>query len=246
MAYYFFMAGTMLPVAPSEFTISIPSKNETVTLIDDGDASILKDRGLKEFDFEMYLPQVKYPFASYTSSYASKTVDVDTTTATVETRPSSNIIPPLEYLILLQRLKEDKLPFRLDIYRELPTGEKTWTTNETVSLEDYTVTESTDNGFDVVVSVKLKEYRQFATRKVVLSEDGLTYHTERASYKQINRIIQARENDTLDSICMREYGYVSVKLKADIYELNRATFESYNNDGASARMVHAGMMLKMY
>ena len=233
MAYQFFIAGTRLPVTPGSFTISIPSRNETVTLINDGDVNILKKRGLKEFSFEMYLPYVKYPFASYTSGYENSDGSV------------SDIIPPIQYLILLQNLKNDKLPFQLDIYRELPTGQDTWYTNETVSLEDYEVLEDAENGCDVVVTVNLKEYVHYATQKVVLSEDGLTYSTIRDTDKKVNRIVQAREGDTLTSLLLREFGYCNSELMTRIWNLNSNTFVSLDSGGALVSELPEGMSVRL-
>ena len=236
MAYYYFMAGTMLPVPPEKFTISIPSKNEVVTLINDGDINILKKKGLKEFEFEMYLPMVKYPFADYSSGYTKS-----------EDLTKGEIIPPLEYLQLLEKLKDDKLPFQLDIYRALPTGVKTWCTNETVSLEDYTVEENANNGFDVVVDVKLKQYKHYATQKVILSENGLVYSTVRDTTKKVNRIVQVRAGDTLPVLLQREFGYVDAELINKIVELNKNTLIEYNKtrDSYFLTQIYEGMTLRM-
>ena len=235
MAYQFFIAGTRLPVTPGSFTISIPSRNETVTLINDGDINILKKRGLKEFSFEMYLPYVKYPFANYTSGYENDDGTV------------SDIIPPIQYLILLQTLKSDKLPFQLDIYRELPSrkGGSTWCTNETVTLEDYEVTEDAENGCDVVVSINLKEYVHYATQKVVLSADGLTYSTIRNTDKKVNRIVQAREGDTLTSLLLREFGYCDSELMTRIWNLNSNTFVTLDSGAELISELPEGMSIRL-
>lgn len=231
MAYYFFMAGTYLPVTPGSFNISIPSRNETVTLINDGDINIIKKRGLKEFSFEAYLPYVKYPFANYTSGFDNR----DGT--------RSDIIPPIEYLILFQTLKADKLPFQLDIYRQLPSGETTWNTNETVTLEDYEVLEDAENGCDVVVSVNLKEYVHYATQRVVLSEDGLTYHTVRDTTKKVNRIVQAREGDTLNTLLLRECGYCDSELLNRVWRLNSDDLVSV--EGEFVLNLHEGQRIQL-
>jgi len=39
-----------------------------------------------------------------------------------------------------------------------------------VSLEDYTITESADNGFDVTVKIRLKQYRDYGTQSLQLSQ----------------------------------------------------------------------------
>lgn len=235
MAYQFFIAGTRLPVTPGSFTISIPSKNETVTLINDGDINILKKRGLKEFSFEMYLPYVKYPYAHYTSGYENDDGSV------------SDIIPPIQYLILLQNLKDDKLPFQLDIYRELPSrkGGNTWCTNETVSLEGYEVLEDAENGCDVVVTINLKEYIHHATQKVILSDNGLTYTTIRDTNKKVNRIVQAREGDTLTSLILREFGYCNSDLLTKIWNLNSDTFVTLDSGGLISTALKEGTSIRL-
>lgn len=233
MSYKYYMAGTLLPVPPSKFTISIPSRNETVTLINDGDINILKKKGLKEFDFEVLLPYVKYPFANYTSGYENKDGTVD------------SIIPAIKYLALFQKLKDDKLPFQLDIYRELPGGKQTWTTSETVSLENYEVLEDAEEGFDVKVSINLKEYKHYATQKVVLSENGLTYSTVRNSDKKVNRIVQARKGDTLTSLLLREFGYCNSELLTRIWNLNSNTFTSFSGEGEFIIKLREGMSIQL-
>lgn len=232
-AYQFFMAGTKLPVTPGSMKISIPSRNETVTLIDDGDINILKQKGLKEFEFEIYLPAVKYPFADFTSGYEKNRLE------------RTEIIPPAQYLDIFQKLKDDKLPFQLDIYRSLPYG-NSWATNETVAIEDYDVIEDTDNGYDVVVNMSLKQYKYYATQKVVLSEDGLTYTTVRDTTKKYNRIIQCREGDTLTTVARREFGYSDVPLIMKLFELNKDTITASNAELPGFRTtLHAGMTLRL-
>ncbi len=234
MAYQFFIAGTRLPVTPGGSTISIPSRNETVTLINDGDINILKKKGLKEFSFEVYLPHVRYPFASYTSGYENADGTV------------SDIIPPLQYLQLFEKLKDDRLPFQLDIYRELPSrkGGNTWCTNETVALEDYEVVEDAENGCDVVVNINLKQYVHYRTQKVVLSEDGLTYSTVRDTDRKVNRIVQAREGDTLTSLLLREFGYCDSELMTRIWNLNSGTFVDPDG-GALISTLPEGMSIRL-
>lgn len=234
MSYSYFIAGTKLPIPPSKFRISIPSKNETVTLINDGDINILKEKGLKEFDCEVYLPFVKYPFASYTSGFENIY------------NVKSDIIPAIQYLSLFQTLKDDKLPFQLDIYRELPDGTATWNTSETVSLEDYEVIEDAEYGFDVCVSLNFKQYKHYATQNVVLSEDGLTYTTIRDSNKKVNRIVQARAGDTLPILIQREFGYTTPELLIKIGQLNKTILQNYNcNRGGFVTDLHEGMPIRL-
>ena len=199
MAYKFYIAGKLLPVPPPTMTITINNQNERVSLVDDGEINIIKRPGLKEFSFEILLPAVEYPFASYETSYINPRYGT-----------TQNVTPPIEYLELFQTLKNERLPFQLDIYRELPNGEDTWYTNETVTLEDYEVTEDAEDGCDVRVSLNFCQYKDYGTQIVILNADGVTYQTVRADEKRIMRVATAQEGDTYYTIACREFGSENV------------------------------------
>jgi len=47
-----------------------------------------------------------------------------------------------------------------------PDGSLLFDTNITVSLEDYTIDEDAENGFDVKSTVRLKQFKPFGTKKL--------------------------------------------------------------------------------
>ncbi len=55
------------------------------------------------------------------------------------------------------------------IYRSLPSGEEIFNTSLLVSLEEYQVLEAADLGFDVRVSLRLKEYQERVCQKYAAS-----------------------------------------------------------------------------
>ena len=63
MAYKLYLDGVLFPVAPSKVTVKINNQNETVTLINEGEANILKSAGLSDVEFDLLLPNAEYPFA---------------------------------------------------------------------------------------------------------------------------------------------------------------------------------------
>ena len=65
MAYYFYMGKMLCPVAPSKLQLKIQNENKTLTLINEGEVNILKKAGLTDISFDLLLPNVKYPFATY-------------------------------------------------------------------------------------------------------------------------------------------------------------------------------------
>lgn len=137
----------MLPVTPSKLQIKIENKNDTITLINDGEVNFLKKAGLSTVEFEVLLPNVNYPFAVYTDGF--KKADF--------------------YLKKLSQLKTDCKPFRFIVTREQPNGIPMFSTNLNVSLEEYTIKEDAKNGIDILASIKLKQYRDFGTKTCKIS-----------------------------------------------------------------------------
>ena len=147
MAYKFYMDKVLLPVSPSKMTTKISNKNKTITLINDGEVSILKMQGLTEISFDLLLPNVEYPFADYKNG---KFKDAK------------------YFLDKFEKLKLNKTSFQFIVSRELPKGKDLFSTNITVSLEDYSIIEDAKEGFDVTASIKLKQYKLFSTKVVQL------------------------------------------------------------------------------
>ena len=146
--YDFYLDGLLLPVAPREVKMSIANQNSTYVLIDQGEINLLKRAGLTEIEFECLLPQVKYPFAVYVGGFK----------------------PAAYYLQKLEQLKVSRKPFQFIVSRVMPSGQVLFSNNVKVSLEDYTMSESADNGFDVNVKIRLKQYRDYGTQTVQLSQ----------------------------------------------------------------------------
>lgn len=147
--YYFFIGPVLLPVTPEALTIDIAGNNQVVTLINDGEINILHDPQLKEAAFDVLLPTrlglSKYPFAFYGMGGAEA-------------------IAFTEYFKLLQRRK---IPFPFIVAKMqpgsvIPSGYEYMM----AVIESYTQKEDANNGLDVVVSLKLREYREYATIRV--------------------------------------------------------------------------------
>ncbi|WP_307991513.1 LysM peptidoglycan-binding domain-containing protein [uncultured Clostridium sp.] len=147
MAYKFYMDKVLLPVPPSKMTTKISNKNKTVTLINDGEVSILKSQGLTEISFDLLLPNVEYPFADYKNGKFKEAK---------------------YFLDKFEKLKLNKTSFQFIVSRELSKGKDLFSTNITVSLEDYSIIEDAKEGFDVTASIKLKQYKLFSTKVVQL------------------------------------------------------------------------------
>lgn len=142
MGYEFYLGNMLLPVTPSKLSLKINNKNKTYDLINDSEINILKSAGLTDIEFEFLLPNVKYPFSNYKNGFVRASY----------------------FLEILEKLKIELKPFQLIVIRKLPNNDSLYNTNMKVSLEEYTIKEDTNNGLDLMVNIKLKQYKEFCTK----------------------------------------------------------------------------------
>lgn len=147
--YYMYLGKDLLmPVMPESIKTKINGNNKTLTLINDGEINILKNAGLTDISFEVMLPQVqKYSFATYLNGF----------------KPASYFLEQIE------NLKTSLKPFQFVVTRLTPDGKKLFSTDMTVSLEDYTIDEKASNGLDVYVTIELKQYKEYSTKTVEIT-----------------------------------------------------------------------------
>lgn len=144
MPYLMYMRDVLMPVTPSEVKLKINNQNSTITLVNGEEILILKSPKLSEVSFDLILPQVPYPFAN-----------ADTQKADF-------------YLSLFEELKVKKEPFQWILNRTKPNGDPLFHTNLTVGLEDYSIEDNVDEGFDIKVSIKLRQWKAYGTKTVVI------------------------------------------------------------------------------
>lgn len=142
--YDFYLNKCLLPVTPQQLQIKINNANKTVTLINEGQINVLKRAELTDVEFECEIPQVKYPYAVYKSGFQGAAYFLD----------------------YFEELKNKKKPFQFIVVRTLPTGKVLFSTNLKVTMEDYKITEKAQNGFDLAVKIKLKQWRDYGTKTV--------------------------------------------------------------------------------
>lgn len=157
--YNFFLDDVQLPIPPSAMSMRINNKNETITLINEGEVNVLKKAGLTDIEFEVEFPNVKYPYAVYPNGFQ----------------------PAATFLEHLEKLKLSQEPFQLIVNRLKPDGSLLFDTNMTVSLEDYTIDEDAENGFDIKSTIALKQFRPFGTKKLSIKTATSTSNTANSS-----------------------------------------------------------------
>lgn len=160
--YQVFLGMVLLPVAPSKIETIINSRTQTIELIDGNEVSILKSAGLTQIQFDFMIPSQNYPFATLSGALFGGVTGAITATT---------------LLSALESLKNSKKPFQFIVAR-IGNGLKVtnaYNTNIKVTLEDYTITEDAENGTDIIVSVRLLQYRSYSTK--ILKDDGTVQRT---------------------------------------------------------------------
>lgn len=195
------------PITPGELTYKQGSKNETITLISEGEVNIPKPPSLFEIEFEARFPMVKYPYSRDAWDFES-------------------------YVAKFEELKNEKKHFHFIVIRDSLRNKRSWETDVKVLLEDFTINEKADEGDDVLISFKLKQYKEYGVKKVKVEIDNSKPTTTSTSKEPRDTDNKASETktytvksgDTLWTIAKGEYGNGSLHSK--IYDANVNAIEA--------------------
>ena len=221
MAYTMYLDGVLMPIAPSKVKVKINNQNDTLTLINGEEINILKEPGLTDVSFDLLLPQVSYPFTNGGAQSADY------------------------YLSLFERLKTSKQPFQFILNRTMPSGRRLFYTNLTVGMEDYQITDDAEEGFDITVTVSLKQYRHYGTKTVKVQPAPAPAETPTATVEQPQRetsqapqqtTYTVKSGDCLWNIAKKYLGDGS--RYNEIYNLNKDKITNPN-------LIYAGQVLTL-
>ena len=208
--FYFMVDGSdllTLPITPGELTIKSGSNNKVINLINEGDINILKSPSLTEITFDARFPMRQYPYAREYKSFQS-------------------------YFDTFRELKEEKKPFRFVVSRFTPNGIATWGTDYLVSLEELELSEDANEGDDVIVNFKLKQFKEYGVitveRKPTTNNNTSTTVTATTTRPtkttSKNKSYKVVRGDCLWNIAKKFYGKGS--LWKTIYNANRSAIEA--------------------
>jgi hypothetical protein len=181
-------------------------------LINEGEVNLLKESRLTDLEFDALIPAVQYSFAKYDDGF----------------KPTSYFTNHFE------KLKTSKEPFQFIVTRKMPDGKLLFDTNMTVSLESYTIKEEAKEGFDLVVSFKLKQYKSFGTKTVKVEKPkdsgkgtaSVKVERPTPSKPKNETTYTVKDGDTLWAIAKKYYGDGSKYTK--IYEANKDKIKNPN------------------
>lgn len=147
--YQFHVGDVHLPLAPEKLSIKIKNKNKTVTLVNEGEINFLRDAGLSDVEFDAWFPLIQHPSPNEPGG--------------------GDLSLPLDKF---ERMKTEKEPFQFVVVRQTPDGKALFNTNMTVSMEDYTIKEQSKEGFYVLITIKLKQYKEYGTKVIKTSSSS--------------------------------------------------------------------------
>lgn len=205
--FYFDDGSTVVtfPITPGELSIKAGSNNDVVTLIDEGDVNILKSPSLVEVEFEARFPMREYPYSKTHASFRS-------------------------YYDFFKELKEEKKSFRFIVARTTPNGRRTWDTNLLMALEDMELSESADEGDDVIIKFTLKQYKDYGVKVLPYSGGGSNSTSTSSKPRnsgakgKISQSYTVKSGDCLWNIAKKFYGN-GAKWRT-IYDANKTAIEA--------------------
>lgn len=194
--FFFGEGGSVLtfPITPAELRIKVGSKNSVVTLINGEDINILKSPSLTEVEFEARFPMRKYPYSREPEGFQT-------------------------YFDKFQELKEKKKSFQFIVTRTTPNGKRLWDTNILVALEDFEIKESADEGDDVLINFKLKQWKHYGVTTIKVQQKApnttSTSNTNRPANNNTSNVTthKIQSGDTLWAIAKKYYGNGSLYTK---------------------------------
>ena len=202
--YDFYMDGMLLPITPPSLNITVGSNNKTVTLINEGEINVLKAPSLVEVSFEARFPMRDYPYAKNVQTFQA-------------------------YFDRIKKLKENKQPFTFIVVRGTPNGVPTWDTTLTVALEEFTLNEDVDNGDDVLIDFKLKQYKNYGVKVYDVKDNKIQASSTASTGNRVTKSVaqtsyKVKSGDTLWGIAKKHYGDGSKWNK--IYNANKSAIEA--------------------
>lgn len=223
--YELWMGEHLFPVPPEKVTVKVKGNNKTVTLINEGEVNMLKTAKLTEISFDIMLPNSEHPWVPIGTASADS------------------------YLSILEGLKQKEEGFKFKLIRKYPNGELLFNTSLAVSLEDYTCVDSWQDGFDQKVSITLKQYKAYGTKKLVVKKKG-DKTTFKVSVKRAGKTVKSykiKKGDTMASIARTVYGKADAQYRDVIAKTNKKTLNNMmpNKKNWDGKTLKIGATLKI-
>ena len=188
--YYMYLDRMEIPIPPAEMTTTIAGKNETIDLIGKGEVNIIKPPGLTEVSFKFMLPNSNYPFNHSTLFKGRKAK---------------------YYIDELKKIKK-KGVIQFIMVRMSPKGSMLAMTNMKATLEDWSIEEAADEGFDMYANVKLKKWKDWGAKRIEVTTDengkvtGTVQGDRPTTGKEVPKSVKSGFGATLQQVVRTQLG----------------------------------------
>ena len=188
--YYMYLDRMEIPIPPAEMTTTIAGKNETIDLIGKGEVNIIKPPGLTEVSFKFMLPNSNYPFNQSTLFKGRKAK---------------------YYLDELEKLKK-KGVIQFIMVRMSQKGSMLGMNNMKCTLEDWTLEDSADEGFDMYANIKLKKWKDWGAKRIEVTTDengkvtGTVQGDRPTTGKEVPKSVKSGFGATLQQVVRTQLG----------------------------------------
>ena len=174
----------LFPVTPSQVQTKVGNCNETVQILQMGQANLLKNAGLEEVRFRALFPGRQYHFVQVEEGFRE----------------------PSYFLERLKDFKKAQKPVQLIIFRRLADGSQIFCSNVEMGLEEYTIVEQGGEQGDFWVEISLKEYRKMQSIAYRPASDGNTLEIQPAQRpaKEMAKTYVVKKGANLWNIAKKE------------------------------------------
>lgn len=205
--YKFYLGDILLPIAPSDITVTQKNNNNVLKLVNEEELNILQKSGLCEYSFKAILPVTSYYFSDY---------------------ETTGFNDAYYYLDKFLAIKNSKNVFDFIVIEDKSSSV---IISDTVSIEGLNWSISAEQNGDVIMNITLKSYVYHATKTITIKDNIVDEDSDRApssenifddSDSYVTYTIKS--GDTLIGIALRYYGVESMYLT--IYSLNKELLDS--------------------
>lgn len=201
--YQFWLGDILLPISPEKITVDTKSHNRCEFMVDGSEINLVEGPRLRLFKFDVLIPYSEYPFSNYLYGF-------------VEGDVIKNKI---------EELKNNKTVFQFVITRIRGKEVHQYTDHKCV-IEEISIIESAQNGFDIVMSLTLREYKEFGAKFINNDGTKTQIRQEDNAPKAENQSYSVKSGDSLWSIAKKFYNDGS-KWKT-IYNANTSVISNPN------------------
>jgi len=196
-----------MPIAPRQILTRYRGRNQRTALLDGGEATHLRTGSGAEVSIELCLPRRVLPFARY---------------------GARGFQAPEIFLERFLDLRQMRRPFRFITAQILPGRGILADTNLRVSLEDFEVKESAEEGGDLIVQMTMREYQAYAATRVAVEDQSIVFEwpvreTDNRPQHTTHTVVRG---DTLWGIARRFLG--DGRRYREIFDLNRDQISNPN------------------